>query len=414
MELLGLRRDVPALMASADAVALLSEAEALPMTVLEAMAAARPVVVSDIGGTSEAVVQGETGLLVPAGRRRRGRPRPWRSWPAIASGPVRWARPGACASASASTATRWSSATAGPCEGRPVTAEADLLLVSLGTTLRLAGGRPPLPRAGASGPGSRRPPYRCASAGAGRLRRGYPVNDLVEMHAARRALRAALRRHRPRAVVFSTTTAAMLAPRLELPYAVRLDAPAAPEPPRPPERAAATARERRALGRARLVLPWSVAAAEALPVGAAEAVVVPPPVTTSGPLEDEREPLAVAYVPDPKAKGLDLVVAGWASARGRRPAWRSSGSTATGPLHLRRTGVPEPDGVGLARHRLRGGVPRRAPAGARAGGGRTLGGLRPGAAGGARRRRAAGHRPVRRAVRGAAAGPRPRAGAGGR
>ena len=67
VELLGLRRDVPALMASSHAVALLSEAEALPMTVLEAMAAARPVVVSDIGGTAEAVMHGQTGLLVPPG-----------------------------------------------------------------------------------------------------------------------------------------------------------------------------------------------------------------------------------------------------------------------------------------------------------------------------------------------------------
>ena len=48
-------------------MALLSEAEALPMTVLEAMAAARPVVVSDIGGTAEAVMHGQTGLLVPPG-----------------------------------------------------------------------------------------------------------------------------------------------------------------------------------------------------------------------------------------------------------------------------------------------------------------------------------------------------------
>jgi glycosyltransferase involved in cell wall biosynthesis len=58
---------VPDLMAAADAVALTSEAEALPMSVLEAMAAARPVIVTDIGGMAEAVVQGETGLLVPAG-----------------------------------------------------------------------------------------------------------------------------------------------------------------------------------------------------------------------------------------------------------------------------------------------------------------------------------------------------------
>jgi glycosyltransferase involved in cell wall biosynthesis len=67
VELLGVRDDVPDLMAAAHAVALTSEAEALPMTVLEAMAAARPVIVTDVGGMAEAVADGETGLLVPAG-----------------------------------------------------------------------------------------------------------------------------------------------------------------------------------------------------------------------------------------------------------------------------------------------------------------------------------------------------------
>jgi glycosyltransferase involved in cell wall biosynthesis len=67
VELLGVRDDVRDLMAAADAVALTSEAEALPMSVLEAMAAARPVIVTDIGGMAEAVVQGETGLIVRAG-----------------------------------------------------------------------------------------------------------------------------------------------------------------------------------------------------------------------------------------------------------------------------------------------------------------------------------------------------------
>lgn len=67
VELLGVREDVGELMAAADAVALTSEAEALPMSVLEAMAAARPVIATDIGGTAEAVVQGETGLLVRPG-----------------------------------------------------------------------------------------------------------------------------------------------------------------------------------------------------------------------------------------------------------------------------------------------------------------------------------------------------------
>jgi glycosyltransferase involved in cell wall biosynthesis len=67
VELLGVRDDVAELMAAADAVALTSAAEALPMSVLEAMAAARPVIATDVGGTAEAVVQGETGLLVPVG-----------------------------------------------------------------------------------------------------------------------------------------------------------------------------------------------------------------------------------------------------------------------------------------------------------------------------------------------------------
>jgi glycosyltransferase involved in cell wall biosynthesis len=65
--LLGVRSDMADLIAAADAVCLPSEAEALPMSVLEAMALARPVVATDVGGTRDAVVDGETGLLVPAG-----------------------------------------------------------------------------------------------------------------------------------------------------------------------------------------------------------------------------------------------------------------------------------------------------------------------------------------------------------
>jgi glycosyltransferase involved in cell wall biosynthesis len=67
VELLGSRGDVPDLMVACDAVALLSEAEALPMSILEAMALARPVVTSDVGGAGEAVVHGETGLVVAPG-----------------------------------------------------------------------------------------------------------------------------------------------------------------------------------------------------------------------------------------------------------------------------------------------------------------------------------------------------------
>ena len=67
VELLGARRDVLELIRAADAICLPSEAEALPMSILEAMALERPVVATDVGGTAEEVVNGETGHLVPAG-----------------------------------------------------------------------------------------------------------------------------------------------------------------------------------------------------------------------------------------------------------------------------------------------------------------------------------------------------------
>jgi glycosyltransferase involved in cell wall biosynthesis len=67
VELLGVRTDARELMRAAGAVCLTSEAEALPMSVLEAMALGRPVVATRVGGTSEAVRDGETGFLVEPG-----------------------------------------------------------------------------------------------------------------------------------------------------------------------------------------------------------------------------------------------------------------------------------------------------------------------------------------------------------
>jgi glycosyltransferase involved in cell wall biosynthesis len=64
---LGLRTDVPRLLASSDVLAMPSLNEGLGNAVLEAMAAARPVVASAVGGLSESVVSGETGILVPPG-----------------------------------------------------------------------------------------------------------------------------------------------------------------------------------------------------------------------------------------------------------------------------------------------------------------------------------------------------------
>jgi glycosyltransferase involved in cell wall biosynthesis len=65
---LGYREDVPAVLAAADIFVLPSHFEGLPMSVIEAMLCALPVVATDIRGPREQVVAGQTGLLVPARR----------------------------------------------------------------------------------------------------------------------------------------------------------------------------------------------------------------------------------------------------------------------------------------------------------------------------------------------------------
>lgn len=64
VRLLGLRRDLPALLDASDAFALGSAWEGMPLAVGEAMAVEKVVVATDVGGTRELV--GEVGLLVPA------------------------------------------------------------------------------------------------------------------------------------------------------------------------------------------------------------------------------------------------------------------------------------------------------------------------------------------------------------
>ena len=61
----GYRPDARALVGELDVLALPSWTEGLPLVVLEAMASARPVVATPVGGTPELVADGETGLLVP-------------------------------------------------------------------------------------------------------------------------------------------------------------------------------------------------------------------------------------------------------------------------------------------------------------------------------------------------------------
>jgi len=64
---LGTVDDVPALLKSVDLSVLTSVSEAFPLALLESMAAARPVVATNVGSVPEIVADGLTGFLVPPG-----------------------------------------------------------------------------------------------------------------------------------------------------------------------------------------------------------------------------------------------------------------------------------------------------------------------------------------------------------
>ena len=218
------------------------------MSVLEAMALARPVVASDVGGTRDQVVDGETGYLVPAGDGAAIT----QALLALATDREQAERMGAAgrsASASGSGANAWSTATSEPSRKQSSVGRPDATQLSRGA--RIAGGvvrGDEETRHGVPSFWSRSAPARLAPGDEvllaqararvrdgrrlHRARRGRPpaarvsINDLVEMHAARRTARTAIERHEPRALIVSSTTAAMLLPSLPMPYAVRLDAPA--------------------------------------------------------------------------------------------------------------------------------------------------------------------------------------------
>ena len=63
----GFRDDTPDLLAIMDVFVLPSHREGMPRTILEAMAAGKPVVATNIRGSREEVIDGVTGLLVPVG-----------------------------------------------------------------------------------------------------------------------------------------------------------------------------------------------------------------------------------------------------------------------------------------------------------------------------------------------------------
>jgi glycosyltransferase involved in cell wall biosynthesis len=65
IRLLGSRADVPALLASADIGILCSHEEGFSNAILEGMVAGVPMVVTNVGGNAEAVIDQKTGLVVP-------------------------------------------------------------------------------------------------------------------------------------------------------------------------------------------------------------------------------------------------------------------------------------------------------------------------------------------------------------
>ena len=69
VRLLGDRQDIGAILNAGDALVSTSDCEGFGITVVEAMAAGRPVVATAVGGVPESLVHGKTGFLVPPGDR---------------------------------------------------------------------------------------------------------------------------------------------------------------------------------------------------------------------------------------------------------------------------------------------------------------------------------------------------------
>jgi glycosyltransferase involved in cell wall biosynthesis len=67
VKLVGLRHDIPQILAAADLFLLTSVSEGIPLTVIEAMAIGLPVVATAVGGVAEVVEDGVTGILAPSG-----------------------------------------------------------------------------------------------------------------------------------------------------------------------------------------------------------------------------------------------------------------------------------------------------------------------------------------------------------
>jgi glycosyltransferase involved in cell wall biosynthesis len=142
------------------------------------------------------------------------------------------------------------------------------------------------------------------------------LTDLVWAQAARRAAAEIIEQQRSspaRAVIYSTTTAALLWKR---PGAIRFDATAAANR-RGRHGLWQRPLERRRLRQAPLLLPWSDGGLAELGEGGARerSLVLPVPVVPSGPAPAVRDLAAVTYAANPSKKGLDRVLQAWRRVR---------------------------------------------------------------------------------------------------
>jgi hypothetical protein len=150
-----------------------------------------------------------------------------------------------------------------------------------------------------------------AGTGPVRLVRTFALTDLVQARAARAVAERAIAEHNPAALIYCSMTAALLWPARG---AVWVDSVAAENRP---GRHGVWQRvvERRRLAEAPLVLAMSPRALDALPEVRDDIVVVPVPVSRSGPLPAERDVAAVTYGANPEKRRLDLVLAAWSRAK---------------------------------------------------------------------------------------------------
>jgi len=181
--------------------------------------------------------------------------------------------------------------------------------------------------------------------------RSLATIDAYEAFALRRATARALRSHRPRAIIYSTTHAAMLQPRAssQRRVAIRFDTPAQLS------RAGRRYRlehllERRQFRRAALLMPSALQlgpdAARLLPT-AVPVVPIPIPVEpdADAPARN-RDPVAVFYGASPLKKGLDVAVRAWSrAAPGDRRLLVTGIERESGLRHLREHGIEEPDAL---------------------------------------------------------------------